>query len=316
MPSRSAGVDVIVATDHDVVNTYERAVADLNVSDRVVVIPGVEATPLVPWLIPPGDTFPRVIGHWMFWPMRYDETLPANGMPWDERAEPGTLFQRMRSRMSARGVMQLNHPTAHSKAGRDEGYFRALGFNPNTPLPLSDDGTAMGMLWRRPGGADAPRNIDWDVQEAMNGSEVTLNLTYREAWFAMLNAGLLRGGTANSDSHSLTVEQPPTASSAASASTCATTTASATYAGQRIHRPHNGRDSTIRNTYQAAPLSRSSATARAPENGQAPLASSAERPAHRPEIATAANKAPPGSAPRHARKMYSAKMRKATAATP
>ncbi len=203
----TAGVDVIVSTEHDVVNGYERAVADLNVGDRVVVIPGVEATPLVPWLVPPGDTFPRVIGHWMFWPMRYDETLPANGMPWDERAEPGTLFQRMRQRMTARGVMQLNHPTARSKAGRDEGYFRALAFNPNTPIPTSDDGSAMGMLWRRPGGADAPRNIDWDVQEAMNGSEVTLNLTYREAWFAMLNRGLLRGGTANSDSHSLTTEQ-------------------------------------------------------------------------------------------------------------
>ncbi|MFO0647647.1 MAG: CehA/McbA family metallohydrolase [Polyangiales bacterium] len=203
----TAGVDVIIATDHDVVTSYQSAAADLGVADRVVIVPGVEATPLVPWLVPPGDTFPRVIGHWMFWPMRYDTTLPSNGMPWDERVEPGQLFERMRARMSAEGVMQLNHPTAHSKAGRDEGYFRMLGFNPTRPLPLGDDGTAMGMLWRRPGGPSAPRNIDWNVQEAMNGSEVVLNLTYRASWFAMLNRGLIRGGTANSDSHSLTTEQ-------------------------------------------------------------------------------------------------------------
>lgn len=203
----TAGVDVIVATDHDAVTSYQEALAEVGGGDRVVIVPGVEATPLVPWLVPPGDTFPRVIGHWMFWPMRYDTTLPSNGMPWDERAEPGQLFQRMRARMTAEGVMQLNHPTAHSKAGRDEGYFRMLGFNPATPIPLSDDGSAMGMLWRRPGGPTAPRNVDWNVQEAMNGSEVVLNLTYRETWFAMLNRGLLRGGTANSDSHSLSVEQ-------------------------------------------------------------------------------------------------------------
>ncbi len=152
----TAGVDVIIATDHDVVTSYQSAVADLGVADRVVIVPGVEATPLVPWLVPPGDTFPRVIGHWMFWPMRYDATLPSNGMPWDERAEPGQLFARMRARMTAEGVMQLNHPTAHSKAGRDEGYFRMLGFNPARPLPLADDGTPMGMLWRRPGGPTSP----------------------------------------------------------------------------------------------------------------------------------------------------------------
>jgi hypothetical protein len=36
---------------------------------------------------------------------------------------------------------------------------------------------------------------------------VVLNLTYRTFWFSMLNQGLLRAGTANSDSHSLVTEQ-------------------------------------------------------------------------------------------------------------
>lgn len=203
----TAGIDVVVATDHDVVTSYADALASLNAADRVTVVSGGEATPLIPWLHPPGDDFPRVMGHFIFWPMAYAPTLPSNGMPWDELAEPGALFDRMRARMEPDGVIQFNHPTAHAKAGRDEGYFRMLGFNPARPLPQRDDGTGMGMIWRRPNGTNGARNLDWHVQEAMNGSGVVLNLTYREAWFAMLNAGLLRGGTANSDSHSLTVEQ-------------------------------------------------------------------------------------------------------------
>lgn len=203
----TTGIDVVIATDHDVVTSYDDALTALNARDRVIVVSGVEATPLIPWLHPPGDEFPRVVGHFIFWPMRYDPTAPSNGMPWDELAEPGALFDRMRARMGGEGVIQFNHPTAHAKAGRDEGYFRMLGFNPQRPLPLSDDGTAMGMIWRRPGGPSGARNIDWHVQEAMNGANVVLNLTYRDAWFAMLDRGLLRGGTANSDSHSLTAEQ-------------------------------------------------------------------------------------------------------------
>lgn len=203
----TAGVDVIVSTDHDVANGYAEAVRSLGVGDRVVVMPGVETTQLVPFLMPPGDTFPRVIGHFNFWPMPVDTAAFNNGMPWDERIEPGQLFDRIRPLLGDDAVMELNHPTAESKAGRDEGYLRMLGYNPGRALPAGDDGSAVGMIWRRPGGAGAHRNLDWQVQEAMNGSDVVLNLTYRAFWFSMLNQGLLRAGTANSDSHSLVTEQ-------------------------------------------------------------------------------------------------------------
>ncbi len=203
----TTGLDVIVATDHNAVTSYDEALRALNAQDRVVLVSGTEATPLVPWLVPPGGTVPRVVGHFMFWPMTYDPTQPRNGMPWENRVEPGAMFDRMRTVMPADGVIQLNHPTAHLKAGRDEGYFRMLGFHATTPIPLRDDGTGMGMLWRRPGGATGARNLDWHVQEAMNGAGVVLNLGYRASWFAMLDRGLLRGATANSDSHSLTTEQ-------------------------------------------------------------------------------------------------------------
>lgn len=71
---------------------------------------------------------------------------------------------------------------------------------------MTDDGTGAGTVWRRPGGATGHRNIDWDTQEVMNGAGVVLNLGYRALWHQMLSQGLVRAGTANSDSHSLTTE--------------------------------------------------------------------------------------------------------------
>ena len=52
---------------------FTRFVNELSGAERgVVVMPGVETTQLVPFLMPPGDTFPRVIGHFNFWPMPVD----------------------------------------------------------------------------------------------------------------------------------------------------------------------------------------------------------------------------------------------------
>ncbi len=202
----SAGVDVVAATDHDVAGSFGEQVAALGLGDRVRVLNGVEQTGLVPYLYPPGSEVPRVIGHWNYWPIPVSPTELNDGSPYDELQEPGARFDQMRARMGAVGVIQFNHPVAEAKVGRDEGYLRTLSYDPRRPLPATDDGTALGMLYRRPGGAAGARNLDYDVQEAMNGAGVVLNLGYRTAWHQFLSAGILRAGTANSDSHSLGVE--------------------------------------------------------------------------------------------------------------
>jgi hypothetical protein len=51
------------------------------------------------------------------------------------------------------------------------------------------------------------RNIDYDVQEVMNGYSIARFLGYRTGWFSLLNQGILRAGTANSDSHTLADER-------------------------------------------------------------------------------------------------------------
>ena len=197
----ATGVDVLAATDHDVITTYEDAIADLGIGDRVLVMPGVEATGQVLFHRPPESEIPQVIGHYNFWPLRVDQDLPRNGAPWDELLEPGALFDRMAPLYAGTGVVQLNHPFAPSTFGRDEGYLSAINYDPRVPVPAEPADTPEGQLPRRPGGGRA--NIDHDVQEVMSGSLTEGFLQYRAGWHSFLSQGILKGGTANSDSHTL-----------------------------------------------------------------------------------------------------------------
>jgi hypothetical protein len=197
----AADVGVIVASDHDVVGNYDATIAALGLGDRVSAISAVETTGHVPWLRVPGDAFPRVIGHYNFWPLAYQPGTPRNGAPFDEFIEPAELFSRVEPLFTGPGIRQLNHPWAAAEFGRDLGYPRALHLDLRKPLPVEDDGSGAGMYVRRHG---AFANGDHDTQEVMNGSQNDLFLAYRAFWWWLLDQGIVKTGTANSDSHSLT----------------------------------------------------------------------------------------------------------------
>ncbi|MBX7101527.1 MAG: CehA/McbA family metallohydrolase [Myxococcaceae bacterium] len=200
----ASDVEVLVATDHDVIHDYGQVVQDLGYANRMTTITGVETTGHIPWMRIPNYGFPLVIGHYNFWPLQYDATKPRNGAPFDELIEPGELFDRAtaaRDPVVREPLIELNHPWADSEFGRDLGYPRALALDLNKGLPASDDGTSAGMFVRSPKGGHA--NNSHDAQEVMNGSQNDLLLPYRTYWFWSLNVGLLKTGTANSDSHSL-----------------------------------------------------------------------------------------------------------------
>ena len=103
-------------------------------------------------------------------------------------------------------MRQLNHPFAESKLGRDQGFLRAIGYDPRTPIAPGAS-FAADVLLRSPGNRRARRNIDWDVQEVMTGASPADWLRYRALWFSLLSQGIVRAGTANSDSHTLALEQ-------------------------------------------------------------------------------------------------------------
>ncbi len=141
----AAGVDVVVATDHDVVTTYADTVRYLNAS--LVVIPGVEQTPNIIWFAVPGESFPKTLGHFNFWPLAPGMLASRIAAPWDELREPGDLMDDIEPLFApaGAGVRQLNHPYAETKLGRDQGFLRAIKYDPGQPIA-----TGPGLRRHRP----------------------------------------------------------------------------------------------------------------------------------------------------------------------
>jgi hypothetical protein len=203
----ATGVDVLAATDHDVVTTYGEVLDNLQARDRLVVMPGVEMTPNVLWFKTPGDAVPKTVGHFNFWPLRQDAFAPRNGAPWDELLEPGHMMDIIEPLFSnpAAGVRQMNHPWSSSKLGRDQGFLRMLEYDPRTPI-VPGRSFAADVLLRSPTGAGR-RNIDFDTMEVITGAARRDWIRYRSLWFSLLNQGILRAGVANSDTHTFAIEQ-------------------------------------------------------------------------------------------------------------
>jgi len=200
----ASGVDVVVATDHDVVTTYQDMLEPLGAPERFTVLSGTELTPNIPWFAVPGNDLPTTVGHFNFWPLDPDRSRPRNGAPWDEMREPGQMMDDMDALFVGAGVRQLNHPFSETKLGREQGFLRAIKYDPRTPIAPGES-FAADVLLRAPGGQHL--NLDWDVQEVMTGASVENWLRYRTLWFSLLSQGIFRAGTANSDTHSLGLER-------------------------------------------------------------------------------------------------------------
>ncbi len=193
----TAGVDVIAATDHDVIGDYSAALVATQLDDRLLVMGGLETTQIIPWLDVPGEELPRVVGHFNFWPLAALPGEPRAGAPDDEGLEPGALFDRLDAQLGPAGVRMINHPWDETQFGRDLGYLRAIGFDPRRPLDAGNNAA----LLRAPGGG--LRNLDWHVMEVQNGAGADEYAKARALWFAMISAGFPTAGTASSDSHGL-----------------------------------------------------------------------------------------------------------------
>ncbi len=201
----AAGIDVIASTDHDTVWDYAEAMATLDAGRRIALMVGTESTGHILYRWVPNESVPKVNGHWNFWPLKFDATAPYRGAPWDELAEPGLLMTRMEDAgwNPSTGIVQLNHPWDIVEFGRDLGFPRAFGLNATKPLLKNSPQKVQGIFHRTPAGARF-KNSDYDLQEVMNGTRMGRFLTYRAFWFYLLNEGVVRAGTANSDSHGLT----------------------------------------------------------------------------------------------------------------
>ena len=187
------GVEVMVSADHDTIFDYAPVIEHLGLGNIVASMAGVEVTSSSD-----ASIFGTGSAHINGWPVTPQPLRRKNGAPEDFKAHPAVIYDRLHSLGAS--VLQLNHPTWTTGGG----YFTAIGFDPDQPLdaPPNDillDTSALGT---------GTRNLDFDVIEVHNGINPMTNAGARTAWFSLLNQGILKTGTAASDSHKIAGESP------------------------------------------------------------------------------------------------------------
>ena len=200
----ASGLEVIAATDHDAAWDYAEVMNDLDAHERLVLMVGTENTGHILFKLTEDSAYPKVVGHWNIWPLTFDPEGPYRGAAWDEKAEPGTLMQRAADVgwPADTGVVQLNHPIGGSSFGRDYSWGSTLELDLNEDLKADFDGSLPSLFHRQPEGSSFS-NSDYHAQELMNGTNNGTFLQYRAFWHYLLNQGVLRAATANSDTHTL-----------------------------------------------------------------------------------------------------------------
>jgi hypothetical protein len=164
------GVDVAVASEHNVVADLEPIVRDLKLERWLVSIPGDELTT---------DASVHAWGHANVWPLVFAPDQPRGGAPRVRDRTPTELFSATRAAAGADVVVQINHP----RSGKT-GYFDLTGFDPATGEGTSD-------------GYDA----HFDALEVWNGRNVEARAKVLGDFLALLRTGHEVTAVANTDTH-------------------------------------------------------------------------------------------------------------------
>ena len=166
------GVEVAVASEHNVIADLQPVVRALGLERDVVSIAGDELTSdasLHPW------------GHANVFPLPFEPTKPRGGAPAVRDRTPGEIIDELRGAGPAAFVFQVNHP----RSGQS-GYFDRLAFDPGTGA-----GTAAGYDGR------------FDALEVWNGRNVQARGKVLRDYFALLRTHHPVTATANTDTHSI-----------------------------------------------------------------------------------------------------------------
>ncbi len=191
------GVDLMIATDHDMLTDYAPVIASLGLEKRIASIVGVESTSML--MVKPT---PFTIGHYNAWPMHYHFLQPRRGMIQDERLRPRGLFSRLQESEPEDLLIQVNHGRGREPDG-GVSYFNALGTEFGKPLeynpakPMNEYPNSLLLAEDSHG----TRDIDFDAMEILNGSAYSEYVLLKNDWFSLLNQGYVKTGTANSDTH-------------------------------------------------------------------------------------------------------------------
>ncbi len=167
------GVEVAIATDHNLIIDYSRPLQKLKLDGYLAVISGNEITT------------PDVL-HFNAFPLQFRPEEKQNGAIDPAADEAAPLFQAVRQK-DPDALLQVNHP----RAG-DLGYFN------NSALDLEEAARAL------PG-----FSLDFDLLEVMNGPYYyASNNTAIEDWFHLLRRGYYFPLVGSSDAHTIDRSEP------------------------------------------------------------------------------------------------------------
>jgi len=201
--------EVMVASEHDTVFSFDQLVKELHLSAKIITITGTEMTSEVP-----SHRVPKTIGHANFFPL---EPLPQafrRGAPNGENRRVREVIHEMQRR-NPDIVSQLNHarrslalsgelPDDFKEQIDSQAYLDHMGpaahpYQPALPINSYPNNT---LIEADP--VSGLRDIDFDVIEIMNGPQadrVSRVEAMRLDWLSFLKQGIRIVGSANSDSH-------------------------------------------------------------------------------------------------------------------
>ena len=166
------GVEVAVASEHNVVADLEPIVRELHLERSLVAISGDELT---------SDASRHPWGHANAWPLPVVPSDPRGGAPVVRDRTPREVFDQLRRATSGDFVIQINHP----RSGLN-GYFDQLGFDP-----------ASGV------GTDPGYDAQFDALEVWNGRNVDARAKVLGDFFALLRTSHPVTATADTDTHGI-----------------------------------------------------------------------------------------------------------------
>lgn len=166
------GVEIAVASEHNVVADFEPIVRDLHLERDLVSIAGDELT---------SDASRHAWGHANAWPLSVDDSRPRGGAPDVRERTPRELFEALRHASAVPIVVQINHPRSGAT-----GYFDQMGFDRASGL-----GTAPGY------------DASFDALEVWNGRNVDARAKVLADFFALLRASRPVTATADTDTHGI-----------------------------------------------------------------------------------------------------------------
>lgn len=187
------GSELIVASEHNRLIDYRQLIIDLGLKGIVHLVPGVEFTGMAHTV-----EVPSTNGHTNVFPLDYKPREFSGGLPKHEGRRLRDLMHWSRQQ-SERTLFQLNHPRVLEALSPELAYFDHLGVGREYDSKQALDSEVNRALIE-PNSAGV-RDIDFDLMEILNGSDMQMYELVRRDWYSLLRQGESITGTANSDSH-------------------------------------------------------------------------------------------------------------------